>query len=39
VAPSSLAAPQPKVHFWLTVLHNNDGESKLINAGIGALAD
>ena len=26
---------QPKVHFWLTVLHNNDGESRLINAGSG----
>lgn len=23
------------VHFWLTLLHNNDGESQLINAGIG----
>jgi len=26
---------QPKVHFWLTVLHNNDGESQLIDAGSG----
>jgi 5'-nucleotidase len=26
---------EPKVHFWLTVLHNNDGESQLINAGEG----
>jgi len=26
---------QPKVHFWLTVLHNNDGESQLVNAGSG----
>ena len=23
------------VHFWLTVLHNNDGESQVINAGSG----
>ena len=20
-------------HFWLTVLHNNDGESQILNAG------
>jgi 2',3'-cyclic-nucleotide 2'-phosphodiesterase (5'-nucleotidase family) len=32
--------PQPvNVAFWLTVLHNNDGESQLINAGQGTLAD
>jgi 2',3'-cyclic-nucleotide 2'-phosphodiesterase (5'-nucleotidase family) len=37
--PPSLAAKQPKVHHWLTVLHNNDGESRLINAGEGALVD
>jgi 5'-nucleotidase len=24
-----------KVEFWLTILHNNDGESQLINAGSG----
>jgi 5'-nucleotidase len=24
---------------WLTLLHNNDGESKLLNAGAGPLAD
>lgn len=24
-----------KVDFWLTLLHNNDGESQLINAGTG----
>ncbi len=24
-----------KVDFWLTILHNNDGESQLINAGAG----
>ncbi|MFQ5778304.1 MAG: bifunctional metallophosphatase/5'-nucleotidase [Terriglobia bacterium] len=28
-------ATQPEVEFWLTVLHNNDGESQLINAGSG----
>jgi 2',3'-cyclic-nucleotide 2'-phosphodiesterase (5'-nucleotidase family) len=30
------AAPRertPKVDFWLTILHNNDGESQLINLG------
>jgi 5'-nucleotidase/UDP-sugar diphosphatase len=27
--------PDPKVDFWLTVLHNNDGESQVINAGSG----
>lgn len=34
---SSLAAPPDpkKVDFWLTVLHNNDGESQVINAGSG----
>ena len=35
---ASLAAgknPDPKVHFWLTILHNNDGESQVINAGTG----
>jgi 5'-nucleotidase len=34
----SLAAgknPDPKVDFWLTILHNNDGESQVINAGSG----
>jgi len=31
------AAPEPKapVAFWLTIAHNNDGESQLINAGTG----
>lgn len=29
------AAPPVKPHFWLTVLHNNDGESQLIDAGSG----
>ncbi len=28
----------PEVHFWLTVLHNNDGESQLIDLG-GGLED
>lgn len=34
-APS---AAKPKVTFWLTIGHNNDGESQLIDAG-GDLAD
>ena len=25
----------PEVAFWLTVLHNNDGESQIVNAGEG----
>ena len=29
------AANQPKVDVWLTLLHNNDGESRLINLGSG----
>ncbi len=36
VAPGSALAgpPDPKeVHFYLTILHNNDGESQVINAG------
>jgi 2',3'-cyclic-nucleotide 2'-phosphodiesterase (5'-nucleotidase family) len=28
-------AGAPEVAFWLTVLHNNDGESQIINAGEG----
>ena len=32
---TAAAAPQPKVDFVLTLLHNNDGESQLINAGSG----
>jgi 5'-nucleotidase len=28
-------AKQPKVDFYLTILHNNDGESQVINAGSG----
>ena len=30
--------PDPKVDLWLTILHNNDGESQVINAG-GGLED
>jgi 2',3'-cyclic-nucleotide 2'-phosphodiesterase (5'-nucleotidase family) len=29
------AAQPPKIDVWLTLLHNNDGESKLINLGSG----
>jgi 5'-nucleotidase len=35
VASSDGNNPDPKVDFWLTVLHNNDGESQVINAGSG----
>ncbi len=28
-------APTARVRFWLTLLHNNDGESQVINAGAG----
>ena len=32
----AVGAKQPgEVDFWLTILHNNDGESKLINLGAG----
>jgi 2',3'-cyclic-nucleotide 2'-phosphodiesterase (5'-nucleotidase family) len=34
VGPAS-AVREPKVTFWLTVLHNNDGESDLIDLGVG----
>jgi 5'-nucleotidase len=38
--PAANAAATPgKTKFWLTVLHNNDGESRLIAAGSGVLAD
>jgi 5'-nucleotidase len=37
--PTDVSAEQKKPFFTLTILHNNDGESKLINAGAGALAD
>jgi 5'-nucleotidase len=39
VAPTEGSAGEgakaPKVQFWLTIGHNNDGESKLIDAGTG----
>lgn len=39
LAAGLLAAPAvaggPQTDFWLTVLHNNDGESQLIDAGTG----
>jgi 5'-nucleotidase len=36
LAASALAAHAgPEVALWLTILHNNDGESQLINAGDG----
>jgi 5'-nucleotidase len=31
-APVEAKRPADQVHFWLTVLHNNDGESRLISA-------
>ena len=31
-APAASAKSAGQVDFWLTVLHNNDGESRLINA-------
>jgi 5'-nucleotidase len=34
VGPATAAGAGGK-NFWLTVLHNNDGESKLLNAGAG----
>ena len=34
----TLESTSGRVHFWLTLLHNNDGESQLINAG-GGLED
>ncbi len=35
IARVSYAKGHPNVHYWLTLLHNNDGESQLINAGTG----
>jgi 5'-nucleotidase len=32
---ATVKADSGKPHFWLTVLHNNDGESQLIDAGRG----
>jgi 5'-nucleotidase len=31
--PDATENAADRVHFWLTLLHNNDGESHLINAG------
>ena len=41
VGPTATAEPRPaaerpeRTDFWLTILHNNDGESQLLNAGEG----
>ena len=35
IGPTTAVAKQPKVDFYLTILHNNDGESQVINAGSG----
>lgn len=35
VGPTPATAQQPKVDFYLTILHNNDGESQVVNAGSG----
>lgn len=32
VSPAAAARPENPGAFWLTILHNNDGESQLINA-------
>ena len=35
--PATAAPPaNDEVDFWLTVLHNNDGESQVVDAGSGA---
>lgn len=34
-ATAGLEDEAPPVDFWLTILHNNDGESQVINAGSG----
>jgi 5'-nucleotidase len=39
LVPLEGAGAQGKTDFWLTVLHNNDGESRLTAAGTGELAD
>jgi 2',3'-cyclic-nucleotide 2'-phosphodiesterase (5'-nucleotidase family) len=36
---AAVHAGAPAPAFNLTILHNNDGESQLINAGAGSLAD
>jgi 5'-nucleotidase len=33
--PATAAGKKPAGDFWLTILHNNDGESQLLNAGAG----
>jgi 5'-nucleotidase len=33
------ATPASEPQFWLTILHNNDGESRLLGAGSNDLAD
>ena len=38
-AGPALADDEPRVDYWLTILHNNDGESQLIDYGPGILAD
>jgi 5'-nucleotidase len=38
-APGVASTPTPASQFELTILHNNDGESRLLNAGSGSLAD
>ena len=35
VAVPAAAQTEEDVHFYLTILHNNDGESKLIDLGTG----
>jgi 2',3'-cyclic-nucleotide 2'-phosphodiesterase (5'-nucleotidase family) len=39
IAPAGPAAAEGPVDFWLTILHNNDAESRLIAAGDGELAN
>src|SRR5918996_203403 len=34
-AGPAAAGTKPAEKFWLTILHNNDGESQLLNAGAG----
>lgn len=33
--PTSPNSPPTRVRLWLTILHNNDGESQVVNAGSG----
>ena len=35
VAGPADAQPEPRVHVWLTLVHNNDGESALLETQIG----